>query len=106
MDFYLGHKLWADAIKKKEEKAEFLRPLHFKVYQSMVTKRRALTQEEYVKIFPEADYKASLWNDCLDEGGKPSKNPKKFWTYVNERKQAKRKEKEQRKAAEAAKKKF
>ena len=106
LDFYAGQKLWVDAIRKKEEKVEFLRGFHYKVWQKFVAKSRTLSHEEFLAIFPEADYKVMLWGDCLDADGKPSKDPKKFWTYVNQRKQAKRKEKEQRKAAEAQAKKF
>ena len=57
-------------------------------------------------VFPEAKYKADLWDKCIDEKGAPKKNPKEFWTYVNAKKAVKRIEKEQRKAKEAQKKKF
>jgi len=45
--------------------------------------------------------KAELWHQCIDESGKPKKNPRVFWEYVNEQKKNKRALKEQEKAAKA-----
>ena len=75
MEYYHGRRLFANGFKIKEEKAEFLRHIHYHTWIELVVKRRVLSKDMYVKIFPEADYKATLWNTCIDETGAPRKNP-------------------------------
>lgn len=83
MEYYHGRRLYANGFKLLEERNAFLRPIHFKAWTDLVTKRKLLTKEQFVKIFPDAAYKADLWDNCIDEQGKPHQNKAKFWTYVN-----------------------
>jgi hypothetical protein len=75
MDYYHGRRLFANGFKLAEERAEFLRNVHFKAWTHLVTKRRLISKEQFIQVFPEAQYKADLWDNCIDEKGAPKKNP-------------------------------
>lgn len=98
MEYYHGRRLYANGFKRLDERNEFLRPIHFKAWTDLVAKRKILTKAQFVKIFPDAAYKAELWDNCIDETGRPKNNPAKFWTYVNEKKKNKREKKALEKA--------
>jgi len=108
MDYFQGHRLFVDGFIVGQEavRAEATRQIHYKIWLDLVRRRRVLTTNEFMSIFPEAGYKIDLWNECIDQNGMPKHNPKKFWDYVNNWKKNKRENKARRKAAEAAKKKF
>lgn len=108
IDFYHNHRVFKDGFLPGQEKdrIEHTRKVHYKVWLECVRRLRVLTNAEFISIFPEAAYKADLWNETIDQNGQPKLNQKKYWEYVNNWKANKRQEKLKRKAEEAKKKKF
>ena len=108
LDYYYNNRMFKDGYLpgQEKERAEHSRKIHYKVWLECVRRRRVLTNAEFIGIFPEAAYKADLWNETIDQTGEPKLNQKKFWEYVNKWKANKRQEKLKRKAAEAKKKKI
>jgi hypothetical protein len=108
IDYYHNHRLFKDGYLpgQEKDKAEYLRHTHYQVWLTCVRRLRVMTNQEFMSIFPEAAYKADLWNETIDQNGEPKLNQKRYWEYVNKWKANKRQEKLKRKAEEAKKKKL
>jgi hypothetical protein len=108
LDYYYNHRMFKNGYLpgQEKERSENSRSIHYKVWLECVRRRRVLSNAEFAAIFPEAGYKADLWNETIDQTGEPKLNQKKYWEYVNQWKAKKRQEKLKRKAAEAKQKKI
>ena len=62
----------------------------FKLWLNLVRVKKAISSEEFQWAFPDAAAKIQLWDDCVDELGKPSLDYDKYWEYIKKSNKQKR----------------
>ena len=87
-----GHKLFHDKwVKDKDEVREPLsRKKIFKLWLCLVRVKKVITTDEFQWAFPDVSSRIQLWDDCVDELGKPSLDYDKYWEYIKKSKKQKR----------------
>ena len=75
---FQGVKLFKDKFKDLPKEVNISRHERFQLWLSLVRQKKALTNEEFMRVFPMSAENAKVWDYCIDEDGKPYKEYHKY----------------------------
>ena len=103
-----GHKLFHDKWENQKDVVNqpICKKTIFQLWLTLVRVKKVITSEEFQWAFPDITSRIQLWDDCVDELGKPSLDYDKFWDHIKKRNKEKRLAKQLAMAQKKAGKKF
>lgn len=82
MGTFFGVNLYSDEFKDYPDRFPISRIKLFNIWLSMVRNGKKMSTGDFIQSFPEYANRIAIWDQCIDEEGRPNLDRKKFGEYI------------------------